>query len=259
MIDLHSHILPGIDDGPATLEKSMELAVSYERNGFSRVVATPHWIPGTAWTPPIQTIQHSLFLLNEAIQKKSMNLRVLEGMEIAMDDNIDHLLADGQLLTLAGGPYVLVEPPFQRLPLGWKQMIFSICAAGYRVILAHPERCRHFFSHPELLDEMVEAGVYLQANVDSFLGHFGHEESKSAFNLLEKGYLHLLATDSHDSLLRHPGNFLKTLDVLKKTIDTESIENLTRTNPERVVSGLELTTSKPSILAVNSRKKWWFF
>ena len=259
MIDLHSHILPGIDDGPATLEKSMELAVSYERHGFSRVVATPHWIPGTAWTPSIETIQDRLFLLNQAIQKKSMNLRVLEGMEIAMDDNIDRLLADGRLLTLAGGPYVLVEPPFQRLPLGWKQMIFSICAAGYRVILAHPERCVHFFSHPELVDEIVEAGVYLQANTHSFLGHFGHEESKSAFNLLEKGYLHLLATDSHDVLQRHPGIFQTALDVLKKKVDPESIENLTRTNPERVVSGLELTPSKPSMSALKSRKKWWFF
>lgn len=259
MIDLHSHILPGIDDGPATLEKSIQMAASYEKGGFTHVVATPHWVAGTSWIPSIEIIHQRLACLNDALKEKSIHVDILDGMEIALDIDLVKFLVSKQLLPIAGGPYVLIEAPFQRLPLGWEQMFFQIMTKGFHIILAHPERCRHFYSNPELLQQMIEAGVYLQANYDSFLGHYGAEVSKTAFFLIENGYLHLLATDSHDSSIRHPGNIFRALEVLNKTVGIETVEILTRVNPQRVINGLPLKTIAAVSPLTKSRKKWWFF
>ncbi len=259
MIDLHSHILPEIDDGPESLEKSTQMAELYVKYGFTHVVATPHWMSGTLWAVSKETIFDSITQLRHALESKSININILAGMEIALDIGLVDLLVGKRLLTLAGGSYVLIESPFQRLPLGWQQVIFQIMAKGFRVVLAHPERCHHFYMEPDLLHSFIEAGGYLQANYDSFLGHYGTEATNTAFSLLEKGYLHLLATDSHDTEYRHPGNALKALEILNKTADAETVEILTRINPQRVITGLPLKTTTPAIPLSKKRKKWWFF
>jgi protein-tyrosine phosphatase len=259
MIDLHSHILPGIDDGPESLEISTQMAELYVKYGFTHVVATPHWVAGTSWTISTETIFERIAQLNHALENKSINISILAGMEIAIDIGLVDLLVGSRLLTLAGGPYVLIEAPFQRLPLGWEQMTFQIMAKGFRVLLAHPERCRHFYLEPDLLHKFIEAGGYLQANYDSFLGHYGPEVSKAAFSLIENGYLHLLATDSHDPLHRHPGHAFKAMEVLNKTAGPETVEILTHVNPRRVIDGLPLKTASPVSLLPKKRKKWWFF
>jgi protein-tyrosine phosphatase len=259
MIDLHSHILPDIDDGPITLEKSLALAALYEKAGFTKVVATPHWIPGTTWTPSIEKIYHRIALVNDSLKSKHINIQVFPGMEIALDLNIGDLLLKKLLLTLAGGPYVLIESPFQRLPMGWDQMFFAIMAKGYRIVLAHPERCMQLFSTPGIYDDIIEKGIYFQVNYDSFLGHYGNKVSETAFYLLKKGYIHFLATDSHDPLQRHPGNVQKALQVLEKTIDAKTVEILTRINPENVISGSPLETMDSIDFLPKHRKRWrWF-
>jgi protein-tyrosine phosphatase len=259
MIDLHSHILPGIDDGPMTLEKSLELADLYQKAGFTQIVATPHWVPGTTWTPSIESIHQRIGLLQDSFESKNIHIRIFAGMEIAMDVNLGDLLLKNYLLTLAGSPYILLESPFQRLPIGWDQMFFAIMAKGYRIILAHPERCMQLFSTPDLYDDIIEAGVYFQVNYDSFLGHYGKEISETAFYLLKKGYIHFLATDSHDPIQRHPGNARKAIKILERTIDAKTIEILTRINPENVIKGVPLETINLVDILPKNRKRWrWF-
>lgn len=259
MIDLHCHILPGIDDGPTTLEQSLELAVLYQKAGFIKIVTTPHWVPGTSWTPSLEQIHQRIALLRDSFESRQIDIQIYSGMEIALDINLCDLLLSKHLLTLAGSSYVLIESPFQRLPLGWEQMFFTIMAKGYRIVLAHPERCLQLFSTPELYDDIIEAGVYFQVNYDSFLGHYGKKESETAFYLLKKGYIHFLATDSHDPLQRHPGNALKAVKVLKKTIDSKTIEILTRINPENVINDFPLETMASADFLPKDRKRWrWF-
>jgi protein-tyrosine phosphatase len=117
MIDLHCHILPGIDDGPKTLYESLEMARIFEQAGYSHVVATPHAVPGTTWMPEPEEIRKQLAELNQAIVNEGINLKILPGMEIALDPLISELVDKGQVQTLAGTSYILIEPPFQRLPL----------------------------------------------------------------------------------------------------------------------------------------------
>jgi protein-tyrosine phosphatase len=259
MIDLHSHILPGIDDGPATLEQSLELAALYQKAGFTKVVATPHWVPGTSLTPSIELIHQRIALLTDSFESRQIDIQIFSGMEIALDFNLGDLLFTRHLLTLAGSSYVLIESPFQRLPLGWDQMFFAIMAKGYRIVLAHPERCMQLFLTPELYDDIIDTGVFFQVNYDSFLGCYGKKESETAFYLLKKGYIHILATDSHNTLQRHPGNALKAVKVLEKTIDAKAIEILTRINPEHVIKGFPLETMASVDFLSKTRKRWrWF-
>lgn len=260
MLDLHSHILSGIDDGPATIEESLELAVLYEQAGFSRVVATPHWINGTAWMTKIEDIRHRVDLLNTAIQSKGIGIRILPGMEIAMDAEIPALLSREQLLSLAGSSYLLIETPFQRLPSNWEHLFYNITSKGYHIMLAHPERCAQIIANPEIADKVIAAGVYFQCNYDSFLGNYGDQILAVAWRLLKKGYIHVLATDSHNATHRHPGNAVKAVLALEKEVDGSILTMITRTNPDRLIGGLPLENPAPADVPVQrkgKRKKRW--
>ena len=235
MIDLHSHILPGIDDGPVSLDESLEMARLYQEAGFSKVVATPHWIAGSDWMPGASVVQQAVSRLNEAIREKGLLIQVFSGMEIAMDGGIPDLFEQGRLLSIANGPYLLIEPPFQQMPLGWKHVFFALMSKGYRVILAHPERCGQFAANLGMLDDIVASGVFLQVNYDSFLGRYGKGPEKTARYLASKGCVHLLATDSHDIHSRHPGLMKDSLKVVRKAVGEEAAELMSRVNPEQVL------------------------
>jgi protein-tyrosine phosphatase len=259
MIDLHSHILYGLDDGPKSAEESIAMAVLYKHVGFSRVVATPHFVWGTRWTSSKNEIDRRVSLLNESLENKGVGIRIFSGMEIALDADLEAFLDQEILCTLAGSPYLLIEPPFYHLPQHWDYMLFALTAKGYRIILAHPERCPSLVSDPKNLDKIKNGGILLQANCDSFLGYYGKDVSSAAFHLLTKGHLHLLATDSHDTRKRSPENMLKALPLLEAFAGPETINLLTRINPENVLNGLPLETPAPISVIPRKRKKWWFF
>ena len=197
MIDLHSHILPSLDDGPETLDEALGMAEVYAAAGFSRVAATPHWVVGSAWQPSAEKVLKWVAGFQEALEKRGISLAVVPGMEVAMTMEISKRIQAGQVLTLNGGKYVLVEPPFQRMPVGWGRIFFEISAAGYRVLLAHPERCAHLAREPEVLQEMVDMGVGIQVNWKSLLGIHGQTIMETAWSFLERGLVHVLATDGH--------------------------------------------------------------
>lgn len=257
LIDLHSHILSGLDDGPETLDESVALAVLYEAAGFSRVVATPHFMQGTSWMPRGEDVVHRVETLNALLEQKGIHVRVFPGMEIAMSGNLAVLLEEKKLLPIAQSSYVLIDSPLQRFPLGWDQIFFTIMAKGYHVVLAHPERCLQLIAKPDLFDEIIESGVYVQANYDSFLGYFGADVAHAAFYLLKKGYLHFLATDCHGVRNRPPGNVREALRVLEETIGPETLNMLTRTNPECVFSGGRVEAPAPAVS--KGRKRWRLF
>lgn len=261
MLDLHSHLLPGIDDGPATLKESLALARGYVAAGFSRVAATPHWIFGTIWMPAVEDIRQRVDRFNRSLEKHEIPLRVFTGMEIALDLEIPKMLGQGRLLTLAESDSLLIETPFQVLPPRWEDLLTTIREKGYRVVLAHPERCARIIANPGLADEILETGVHLQCNYDSFLGNPGEPVFDTAMHLLKKGYIHLLATDSHDPAHRHPGTSGKAIQVLEKIIDTETLARITRINPDRLIQGEPLENPEPVRAkgpAKGGRRWWWF-
>ena len=261
MIDLHCHILPGVDDGPKNLDESLEMARIFKDAGYCRVVTTPHQVPGTTWMPSIEEIRNQLVELNHAIKIEGIELDVLPGMEISFDPLIPDLLEKGQLLTLGKTSWVLVETPFQQFPLGWEQVFFAILSKGYFILMAHPERCAQLAAGPQLMDRLIESGVYLQVNWDSFLGYHGRTALRMAHYLAESGYIQCVATDSHNPQKRHAGHVKLDAAKIQKLIGRENLQRIASENPLRVLRNihpLPMIKSDPKTV-VKKESKWRFW
>ena len=258
MIDLHNHILPNIDDGPKTIDQSIEMARIMAKAGYRQVVATPHAVPGTHWMPSPSDIEERVAELNQALQDEDMELTILPGMENALSPQVANLLEDGAIQSLAGTSYVLIEPPFQRLPLGWERVLLELTAKGHVPLLAHPERCEQFADKPEIVAELLSMGVYLQVNWGSFLGYHGRSAKKAANLIASKGWIHCLATDSH----RADQGLLDCLElaapVVEEIVGPRNLELLARENPCRVLRGEALLDmSVEEIRPVVKKRRWW--
>jgi protein-tyrosine phosphatase len=253
MIDLHAHILPGLDDGPENLEEALEMAAVYVAAGFSRAVATPHWVAGSVWQPTPEKVLKWVAGFRRALAKREIGLEVVPGMEIALTIEISELIRAGQVLTLNGGRYVLVELPFQQLPVGWDQILFEISAMGYRVLLAHPERCSHLTREPEVIREMVDMEVGIQVNWKSLLGQYGKTVCETAWSFLEGGLAHCLATDGHRPGDINAEKLRRMKRDLSERLGDERARLLVEENPGRVWAGEPLERLSP--VGASSRKK----
>ena len=203
MIDLHSHILPGLDDGPATMEGSLALARAAVDTGTRTILATPH-INDYATIDPAR-IAAGIDELRSALADAAVTLEGLPGGEIAIWRLID--LDDETLraLALGGGPYLLVESPFSPVVGDFEPMVLDLHARGHRVLLAHPERCPAFQRDPARLERLVDAGALVQITAGSMSGGFGSTVRRFTVALLRDGLAHVVASDAHDHLKRPPG------------------------------------------------------
>jgi protein-tyrosine phosphatase len=229
--------------------------------GYRQVVATPHQVPGTTWMLSVEEIQNKLDELNHAIKIENLELDVLPGMEIAFDPLIPDLLEKGQLLTLGKTSYVLIETPFQQLPLGWEQVVFATLSKGYFILLAHPERCAQLAVRTQLVDRLTESGIYLQVNWDSFLGYHGRAALRMAHYLAESGYIHCLATDSHNPQERHAAHVKLAVPKIQKLIGPKNLQRIASENPLRVLRNTHpLSMMKPNPkTTVKKESKWRFW
>jgi protein-tyrosine phosphatase len=261
MIDLHCHILPGVDDGPKNIDESLEMVRIFIKAGYRQVVATPHQVPGTTWMPSIEEIRILLVELNHVIKTVGLDFDVLPGMEISFDPLLPDLLEKGRLLPLGNTSCVLIETPFQQLPLGWEQVVFAILARGYFILLAHPERCVQLAARPRMVDRLIESGIYFQVNWGSFLGYHGRAALQMALRLADSGYIHCLATDSHNSLERHAAHVRLAAAKIEKVIGRENLQRIASENPLRILRNTHpLPMKKPDPkAAVKKASKWRFW
>ncbi|HEU4973475.1 MAG TPA: CpsB/CapC family capsule biosynthesis tyrosine phosphatase [Baekduia sp.] len=203
MIDLHCHLLPGVDDGPATLEESVELARLTAAAGIDVAAATPHVSRRHPTAPAV--VHEGVAALQRAIDAEGIALRVVPGAEIALDMLPD--LDDEALgaLRLGGGPFLLLEAPLSAGAPDAAPFIASAQRRGFRVLLAHPERSPQFQRAPELLAPLVADGVLVSVTAGAFAGRFGEPARRTAALLLRRGLVHDLSSDLHDVRRRPPG------------------------------------------------------
>jgi protein-tyrosine phosphatase len=202
VIDLHCHVLPGIDDGPRTIEESVALARAAALGGTRTIVATPH---ASAHYPNRPATIHELVgQLGERLAAEDVAIEIRPGAEVAMSqaEEIEpHELAQ---MTLGGGPWLLLEPPFLPVVLGLDRVIARLQGEGYGIVLAHPERCPAFHREPQTLRALVEGGVLTSITAGSLTGRFGKEVKRFATKLLAEELVHNVASDAHDPLRRRP-------------------------------------------------------
>ncbi len=200
MIDLHCHILPGVDDGPIEIEESLAMARRAYADGIRNLVATPHLLPqhfdDHGW------IQEQVARLNAILAEQDLALQVLPGAEVAA---VPEILAHVRNLPrLASGSCVLLEVPLIGLPNYLEEVVFALQLAGLRPVLAHPERSQLIRAQPEVVRRLAERGCVLQINAPSLLGRAGRAERRLALGLLRDYPDCVVASDAHDALYRPP-------------------------------------------------------
>ena len=202
MIDLHFHLLPGIDDGPADLEAALALARAAVNAGVNTIVATPHvsW----EWQNTPQTITETTRRLNAQLAELAIPIQVRAGAEIALTRAVE--LSDSYLrsLTLGGGPWLLIEPP-HTAAAGIEGLLLHLQHRGHRIVLAHVERCPSFIEDIDMLERLVQSGMLASITAGSLVGRFGGTVQRFARQLVTAGLIHNVASDAHDTHQRPPG------------------------------------------------------
>jgi protein-tyrosine phosphatase len=232
VIDLHSHILPRLDDGARAIEESRALARLAAAEGVTAIAATPH--VRTDYPTRVEQMERRVAEVRRDFAEQGIPVDVLHGGEIALD-MLSRLDADERRrFTLAqSGVYLLLEFPYRGWPLGLERRVFELTAAGIKPLLAHPERNREVQAEPERLAEVVRAGSLVQITAASLDGRIGRSSRDAAQRLLELGLVHVLASDAHTPEIREAG-----LAAAVETLGDEHLARyLTEEAPAAIVAG----------------------
>lgn len=237
MIDLHTHVLPGIDDGPAAVEGSIELARAALAQGTTTLVATPH----VTWDLPgndAARIAAGIAALEAELQRANVDVALRAGGELAVTRA--HELPDEELraLRLGGGDWLLVECPLGTAAPGLEGSLHALVARGHRIVLAHPERSPAFQRDPAMLRRLVGDGMVSSITAGSLLGAFGSTVKRFTLSLLEEDLVHNLTSDAHDAVRRPPaiGDALAAAEAELSGVG-ERAEWLTLSVPRAILDG----------------------
>ncbi len=233
MIDIHTHILPGVDDGSPDLETSLRMARLAVEDGITSVVCTPHMAVEHPFPPGF--IGERVAQLAQALQEAGIPLQVLPGAEIVLSAELPRYASMGKLPTLGeGSRHLLIELPFVGTPVFAEQVFFELQLAGYTPVIAHPERSNLGLQQPKVLEQLAERGILLQVNVTSLLGREGPHVRRLALKLIRQGTATLIASDAHNAHDRVPvlSSCRRLINRLRKP---GLFEALTCDNPGRVI------------------------
>jgi tyrosine-protein phosphatase YwqE len=194
--DMHSHLLPGIDDGSPDTETSLQLIDGLQELGYRKFITTPH-ILWDMYKNDAMSIGTAHRELQQALQQNNVNVPIRAAAEYFLDEHFDELLETNTPLLTIHQNWVLVEFSFVTTPLNFKEKLFNMQMKGYQPILAHPERYLYFMSDKKWYDELKEAGCYFQLNILSLTGYYGKASLQLAQYLISKRYINLLGTDCH--------------------------------------------------------------
>ncbi|MDR0268466.1 CpsB/CapC family capsule biosynthesis tyrosine phosphatase [Paenibacillus sp.] len=202
MIDTHCHIIPGVDDGPSTMEGALRMAAAAVKEGMHSVIATPHHAT-KRYTNTARKIQRRVASLNSMLKKNNISLKIFPGQEFRLTDSYRAEHRAGRLQTLAGSSYLLVELPSRSIPGCFQEFLAYMKQHGVHPVIAHPERNLSIIGNPDqVLGWIEEHGVRLQVTTQSLIGFFGEEVRKTASYLCKKRWIHLIGSDAHNNLRR---------------------------------------------------------
>lgn len=235
MIDLHCHILPGLDDGARTLEESLEMARIAAGDGVATIVATPHLFRWNLGLENVSSVEERRRELLAALGQNGIPVEIKAGAEVHISHNlVEELRANRRHLVINNSRYMFLEFPSSHVIPGVKKLIFDLMSEGITPIIAHPERNYGFAKNPGLLHELVQMGALAQANGGSLTGLYGRRAAGTAVRFLTWNLIHFLASDGH-----HPNSISPRLsDAVKRAeaaIGKDEAHALVADNPEAVL------------------------
>jgi len=194
--DIHSHLLPGLDDGVQSFEDAEEIILRFVRAGYQKLITTPH-IMSDAYRNTPEGIRSKLAELNDYLKSKNISIQVEVAAEYYLDEAFNKSIELNQEILTFGNKYLLFETNFMTEPLHLKEFIFMATTKGYQLVLAHPERYLYLQNDISKAEDMINRGVYFQINTSSLTGYYSREAQRTAFKLIDKGWVHFLGSDCH--------------------------------------------------------------
>lgn len=194
--DMHSHLLPGLDDGVATLEDAEQIIRTLKHLGYEHIITTPH-VMSDAYRNTREGILAGLETLREHLKSRDIAMRVSAAAEYYLDEALFRMVETDQPLLTFGEKYVLFETNFITEPFNLKEFIFLATTKGYKLILAHPERYLYLQNNLAKVQDLLDRGVLMQMNISSLTGYYSKPVQQTAFKLIDNGMVHWLGSDCH--------------------------------------------------------------
>lgn len=238
MKDIHSHVLPGIDDGCKNLDESMQILKHLASLGITELVFTPHYIENSKYVCNNKDKEKLYQLLCTEVKKQDIPIKLYLGNEVYLNKNILSLLEKKEIHTIHNSKYVLIEFPVMNLPYYTKNVLSELIGHGYKIILAHPERYEYVKNDIGILEDLLRMGVLLQGNYESLFGVYGKKSQKILKVLLKKGWIHFLASDIHRETSDHVKKLKKKL---RWYLSQAEIESVLESNFDLVIQDKEWT------------------
>jgi protein-tyrosine phosphatase len=244
MIDIHSHVLPGLDDGASDMDEAIRMCSIAAGDGITTIVATPHHLNGMYFNSK-DRVTYAVSVLNKCLSQHNISLKVLPGSDVHLCTSLLDKLKDGSVMTINNaGKFILLELPSFFVPAHVREQVFQLKLMGITPIITHPERNNTAMEHPTLLLDLVGAGALMQVTAGSITGDFGSSAKSSALRLMDMRIVHIVSSDAHNSTSRPP-RLSKAFASLSKELGEEEAKMAFSTRPASILEGAMPIISKP--------------
>lgn len=245
MIDLHCHLLPGIDDGAVDLDDSLAMARCAVEDGITTVACTPHIFPGL-YENRGPEIRAAIVRLQAALDEAGIPLKLVTGADVQLTPTLAEGLRSGRILSLNDSRYFLFEPPHHTAPPRLEETVFGIMAAGWQPVITHPERLHWIESHYDMMQRMAHAGAWMQLTAGSVTGRFGKRAKYWSERMLDEGLVHILATDAHNMRNRSP-RLAEARDMVAERLGEPAATDMVLTRPRGILDNVAPTALPPAV------------
>ena len=257
MIDLHCHILPGIDDGAPDVETAIAMARIAVADGITVTACTPHMMPGY-YENTSEGVRAAVRALQTRLDEEGVPLKLVTGADVHLVPGLAAGLRDGSKLTLADTRYFLFEPPHNTAPPRLAEAVFDCMAAGFHPLITHPERLRWIEDHYEVMRQLAGSGAWMQLTAGSITGRFGKRTQYWAERMLDEGIVHVIATDAHNLRSRSPV-LSEAVEAVSRRLGEEAANDMVLTRPLAVLENASPNTTPHPVGARQSTSRSGFF
>lgn len=252
MIDIHCHLLNGVDDGCRDVIESLTSIKLAEEAEFTDIIVTPHYIEDY-YDNNYKTIKPIVTELQSKLYDNNILVKLHQGNEVYISEKMGELITNNEVSRLANSRYILFELPQKTKVLNLENVISQIKSAGCVPVLAHPERYLFVQHNVNEINKLISQGVLMQCNYGSIIGQYGKDAQKTIIKMLKKNMVHFLGTDTHRQGYIY-GHFHRVEKEFLKYISEEKFEELTTTNPRKIIENSEIKIEEPKA----AKRKWLF-
>lgn len=254
MIDFHTHIIPGIDDGSKNINETVTMLKEAQKAGFNMIVLTPHYLEGYYESSKNNNLVYTN-KLNMIAMQNNIHIRLFLGNESYLSEDLPNLVKQGKVSTINNSRYLLFELPMNSEPMDLNRMVYKMQEIGITPILAHPERYSYIQENPNIVYDLIKNGVLMQSNYGSVLGQYGKKAKVIFKKLLENNMIYFLGSDVHrvNSIYT---KMPEAVNKIEEIIGKQKMQEITCINPQKVLMNQKINFITPVQIKLTLKDKW---